>query len=131
MSFEYFISKRILKNEVQGKKVSKAIVRISVISIALAIVVNLITIAIVKGFQSQVRDKVSGFGAHLNILSASEGNMYESSPILKNQAFLKDVEKIKGIKSISSVGYKPVLFQSDKSERVVKLLNNKDTLIKE
>ncbi len=115
----------------QGKKVSKAIVRISVISIALAIVVNLITIAIVKGFQSQVRDKVSGFGAHLNILSASEGNMYESSPILKNQAFLKDVEKIKGIKSISSVGYKPVLFQSDKSERVVKLLNNKDTLIKE
>ncbi|MCO5259021.1 MAG: FtsX-like permease family protein [Crocinitomicaceae bacterium] len=131
MSFEYFISKRILKNEVQGKKVSKAIVRISVISIALAIVVNLITIAIVKGFQSQVRDKVSGFGAHLSILSASDGNMYESTPILKNQAFFHDLEKNNEIKSISAVAYKPVLFQSDKNERVVKLSNLKDTIIKE
>lgn len=131
MSFEYFISKRILKNEVQGKKVSKAIVRISVISIALAIVVNLITISIVKGFQNQVRNKVSGFGAHLSILSAADGNMFESTPILKNQAFLKDIKKIKGIKSVSEVAYKPVLFQSDKSERLVKLSDNKDTIIKE
>lgn len=131
MSFEYFISKRILKNEVQGKKVSKAIVRISVISIALAIVVNLITISIVKGFQNQVRNKVSGFGAHLSILSAADGNMFESTPILKNQAFLKDIKNIKGIKSISDVAYKPVLFQSDKSERLVKLSDNKDTIIKE
>lgn len=131
MSFEYFISKRILKNEVQGKKVSKAIVRISVISIALAIVVNLITISIVKGFQNQVRNKVSGFGAHLSILSAADGNMFESTPILKNQAFLKDFKKIKGIKSVSEVAYKPVLFQSDKSERLVKLSDNKDTIIKE
>ena len=62
LSVEYFISKRILKSEVQGKKVSKAIVRISVISIALAVVVNLITISVVTGFQNEVRDKVTGFG---------------------------------------------------------------------
>lgn len=131
MSFEYFISKRILKSEAQGKKVSRAIVRISVISIALAIVVNLITLAVVKGFQNQVRDKVSGFGAHLSILSASGGNMHESSPILKNQAFFDEVKKIKGIKNIAPVAYKPVLFQSDRNQRTVKLPNGKDTLITE
>jgi lipoprotein-releasing system permease protein len=131
LSFEYFISKRILKNETKGKKVSKAIVRISVISIALAIVVNLITIAVVKGFQSQVREKVTGFGAHLSILSASGGNMHESTPVLKNQAFFDKIKKINGIKSIAPVAYKPVLFQSDRNQRTVKLASGKDTLITE
>ena len=105
--------------------------RISVISIALAIVVNLITVAVVKGFQNQVRDKVSGFGAHLTILSASGGHIHESNPILKNQAFFEEVKKIAGVKSISPVAYKPILFQSDRNERIVKLANGKDTSIVE
>lgn len=131
LSLEYFISKRILKNESKGKKVSKAIVHISVISIALAIVVNLITIAVVKGFQNQVREKVSGFGAHLSILSASGGNMHESSPIIKNQAFLGELKKIDKVKNIAPVAYKPVLFQSDRNQRTVKLSDIKDTVITE
>ena len=65
LGFEFFISRKTLRSVVQGKKVSKPIVRISVISIALAMVVNLITIAVVTGFQQEVRQKVSGFGSHI------------------------------------------------------------------
>lgn len=101
------------------------------ISIALAIVVNLITIAVVKGFQNQVREKVSGFGAHLSILSASGGNMHESTPILKNQAFFEEVKKISGVKTIAPVAYKPVLFQSDRNQRTVRLSDSRDTTITE
>jgi lipoprotein-releasing system permease protein len=131
LSFEYFISKRILKNELQGKKVSQAIVRISIISIALAIVVNLLTIAVVKGFQNQVRDKVSGFGAHLSIMSASSQTMSESYPIIKNQAFFDGLKKNPAIQSISRVAYKPVLFQSERQERVVNRVKHSDTTIVE
>ena len=92
MSVEYFISKRLLKNEIKGRKVSKAIVRISIISIALAIIVNLITISVVTGFQNQVRDKVTGFGAHFMLMSATDENVIDAKPISKNQTFLKDIE---------------------------------------
>ena len=129
VSVEYFISKRILKSEVQGKKVSKAIVRISVISIALAVVVNLITIAVVTGFQKEVRNKVTGFGSHLFIMAASEGSIYESQPINKNQAFLKILKENSKIKGIFPVAYKPVLFQSDKEESIIKLANGKDSIL--
>lgn len=128
LSVEYFISKRILKSEVQGKKVSKAIVRISVISIALAVVVNLITISVVTGFQNEVRNKVTGFGSHLFIMSASEGSIYESEPINKNQAFLKSLKENPKIKGVFPVAYKPVLFQSDKIETKIKLANGKDSI---
>ena len=59
MAHEYFIAKKIFQKETEGKKVSRPIVRISIISIALAIVVNLLTIAVVIGFQKEVREKMS------------------------------------------------------------------------
>ena len=127
LSFEYFISKRILKKEVEGNKVSRPIVRISIISIALAVVVNLITIAVVTGFQHEVRQKVSGFGSHAFIMNTGEGSIYECEPIYKNQSFLTNLKKSDNISHIQYVAYKPVLFQSDKKIVSYKLSNGKDT----
>ncbi|MDC0099044.1 MAG: FtsX-like permease family protein [Crocinitomicaceae bacterium] len=127
MSYEYFISKKTLKSVVQGKKVSKPIVRISIISIALAVIVNLITIAVVTGFQQEVRQKVSGFGSHIFIMGASEGSIYESEPIRKDQSFIQSTKNQKGVKTIFPVGYKPVLFQSKKNEIKYTLPTGKDT----
>ncbi len=111
----------------QGKKVSKPIVRISIISIALAVIVNLITIAVVTGFQQEVRQKISGFGSHVFIMSASESSVYESEAIHADQSFLKKLSEDKAIQSIHGIGYKPVLFQSEKNEIHYKLPDGKDT----
>ena len=127
LAFEYFISKKTLKSVVQGKKVSKPIVRISIISIALAMIVNLITVAVVTGFQQEVRQKVSGFGAHLFIMSAGENTVFESEPIHIDQSFLPMIQSDPNVLSIYPVGYKPVLFQSGKKEVNYKLSNGKDT----
>lgn len=111
----------------QGKKVSKPIVRISIISIALAIIVNLITIAVVSGFQQEVRQKVSGFGSQFFIMEASESSVYEAQAILKNDQLINTVRSIDGVKTISGVAYKPVLLQSEKTILDYQLSNGKDT----
>ena len=77
--------------------------RISIISIALAVVVNLITIAVVTGFQHEVRNKVSGFGSHIFIKSAGENTIYESEPIRKDQTFYQLLKKEKDIKDIKQL----------------------------
>ena len=127
MSFEYFISKKTVKTIIQGKKVSKPIVRISIISIALAVIVNLITIAVVNGFQKEVRKKISGFSPHIFIMNASDKNIHESNAINSNQDFISKLASNKNIKSINGVAYKPVLFQSEKNKIQYKLSNGKDT----
>ncbi|MDB3906021.1 FtsX-like permease family protein [Crocinitomicaceae bacterium] len=127
MAFEYFISRRTLKSVVQGKKVSRPIVRISIYSIALAVIVNLMTLAVVTGFQQEVRQKVQGFGSHIFIMTASDYSIFESDPIRKDQAFVEEIANTEGVKSIHAVGYKPVLFQSKKEEISYKLPNGKDT----
>ena len=101
----------------EGKKVSQPIVRISIISIALAMIVNIITLAVVKGFQQEVRDKVIGFGSHAVISKAGENTIYESEPIAIQQSFYPSLVHSKKIKHIQPVAYKPALLQSNISEK--------------
>ncbi|MGC6434672.1 MAG: FtsX-like permease family protein [Crocinitomicaceae bacterium] len=127
MSFEYFISKKVLNKEVKNNKVSRPIVRISVISISLAVVVNLLTIAVVKGFQREVRTKISGFTAPIFITSQQSESVFEASPIVKTDEIDELISGTKGVKSFSKVAYKPVLLQSDKFIQKIKLSSGKDS----
>jgi lipoprotein-releasing system permease protein len=129
LSFEFFISKRLIRNNVQGIKVSKPIIRISVISISLAIVVNLITIAIVTGFQNEVRGKIVGFNAPLFISKAGTTSLYECDPIHKNQTEIEVLKESDGVNSINPVCYKPALLQSSKYQDTIQLATGKDSLV--
>ncbi|MEO6882912.1 MAG: FtsX-like permease family protein [Bacteroidia bacterium] len=100
MNTEFFIAKKIIFSERQSKTVSRPIVRISVIGIALGIAIMIITLAIVKGFQKQIREKVVGFASGIQITNYDNNTSYEPSPISKNQNFVAALQKYPGIKHI-------------------------------
>jgi lipoprotein-releasing system permease protein len=75
--------------------------------------VNIITIAVVTGFQNQVREKVIGFGSHAVISKSGETSIFESAPILLNQPFYPVLEKSESVSRMHPVAYKPALLQSD------------------
>jgi lipoprotein-releasing system permease protein len=118
LKFEHFIARNLLKYEKTGKKVSQPIVRISIISIALAMIVNIVTLAVVRGFQTEVREKVIGFGAHAVITKSGENTIFESEPISLQQPFYTSLLKDKHLKNIQPVAYKPALLQSKNSENI-------------
>lgn len=98
MNLEFFIAGHI----VSGNKASfsKPIVRIAVASIALGIAVMIISVAIVTGFQKDIRNKVIGFGAHIQISNFDSNNSLESSPVSKIQTFYPSLNQQPGIRHI-------------------------------
>ncbi|NBV07616.1 MAG: ABC transporter permease [Flavobacteriia bacterium] len=116
MSIEIFIAKRILPNRSQGIKVSQPILRIAVISISLSIVVNLLTLAIVTGFQNEIRRKITGFSAPLFIQNQNNADFYESDPIHTSPFIESKLQKIEGISDFDRVAYKPGMLQSARSD---------------
>ncbi|PHR49019.1 MAG: hypothetical protein COA32_02950 [Fluviicola sp.] len=76
-------------------------------------IINIITIAVVTGFQNQVKDKVTGFGSHATIMKAGESSTFESSPILYSDSLVEKVKSISNIKAIQKFAYKPALLQSE------------------
>jgi len=126
VSKEYFIARKIYKGNSEDKKVSQPIIRISKVSIVLAMIINIITIAVVTGFQNQVKDKVTGFGSHATIMKAGEGSTFESSPILFNDSLVEKVQSIPNIRAIQKFAYKPALLQSEPDTNWYNV-NNVDT----
>ena len=102
MNYEYFISRRIRSKD--GSSFSRPIVRVSVTGIALGLAVMLISVAILQGFQTQVRDKVSGFGGHIQITGFDSNNSYEPTPIDKNDAKISRIRRIDGILNVQELG---------------------------
>jgi lipoprotein-releasing system permease protein len=100
LNLEYFISKNIVKGDSQSKKITKPIVRISIIAIALGLIVMIIALSIVDGFQREIRNKVIGFGSHVQITSYDSQNTYEASPISVQQDFYPSLDTVKGVKHI-------------------------------
>ena len=131
MNTELFIARKVIKGERKGKKVSRPIVNISVLSIILGVAVMIITISVVTGFQKEVRDKVIGFGSHIQIFKQSESNVQESDPIPRDQDFYPNITDVEGVRHIQVFAYKPAIFQSKLDTIQTKTYENgleKDTI---
>lgn len=100
LNTERFIAKRIIAGEGNNKGLSHPIVRIAVAGIALGLAVIILTVAVVTGFQKEIRNKLIGFGGHIQITNYDDNFSDEPQPIDKNQPFLEELRNNKDIKHI-------------------------------
>ncbi len=98
MNTEQFIARRLIKGG--PGSFSAPVTRIAIISVSLGLAVMIISVAIVTGFQRQIRDKIVGFGSHIQIAKFDSNNSFEFPAIDKNQAFYEELKKTEGIKHI-------------------------------
>ena len=98
MNTELFIARRILSRN--KANFSRPVVRIAILSIGLGLTVMFVAVAILTGFQKEVREKVIGFGAHIQISHYDENSSLETKPISTHQDFYPSLETIKGIRHI-------------------------------
>jgi lipoprotein-releasing system permease protein len=104
LNFEYFISRRIRIKS--GASFSRPIIRVSISGIALGLAVMLISVAVLKGFQKEISQKVVGFGSHIQITHFDSNNSYEPTSIKIDDKDLQKVRSISGIENISAFGLK-------------------------
>ncbi len=92
MNIERFIAKRIIFGTGGSNQLSRPIVRISILGIALGLAVMILTVAIVTGFQQEIRNKLIGFGSHIQITNYDANVSDEPQPISKNQPFIDELK---------------------------------------
>ena len=68
MNFPLFIARRIHSDHTDDKqKVSKPAIRIATAGVAIGLAVMIISVSVVLGFKHTIRDKVVGFGSHIQV----------------------------------------------------------------
>ena len=98
MNLPLFIAKRIYGDQGDRRKVSRPAIRIATVGVAIGLAVMIITVSVVLGFKHTIRDKVVGFGSHIQIGNILTMGSYETLPICIDDSTLRAFESIDGIR---------------------------------
>ena len=113
MKTELFIARRLFFGESDKTFLSHKIIRIALAAIALGLTVMIISVAVVTGFKNEIRNKVIGFGSHIQIVNFDSNNSYETRPVSKTQAFCPELKNLAGVKQVQVFATKPGMIKTD------------------
>ena len=115
MNFPLFIARRIYSDHIgDQQKVSKPAIRIAVAGVAIGLAVMIISVCVVLGFKHTIRDKVVGFGSHIQV-----ANFYtlQSSaidqPIAMGDSMMNVLKKTEGVKHVQRFAMKQGILKTD------------------
>ena len=127
MNTEYFISKRLNSAGNGRKQFSTGITNISIAAIAIGLAVMIIAISVVTGFKKEIRDKVIGFGSHIQITNYDSNISYETIPIHAYPPYLPQISANKEIVHLQPFSIKAGIVKTNDNIEglVLKGVNNR------
>ena len=112
MNLELFIARKIHFSKEGNRQVTPPAVRIAIVGVALGLAVMILSVAIVIGFKKEVRNKVIGFGSHIQITNFDNNSSYETMPIAVSDSLLQAL-RAPGIKHIEGYATKMGILKTD------------------
>ncbi len=73
---------------------------IAVVSIALGVLVMVMAVCILRGFQGEIASKVVGFGSHLTVSNFASSPAYQEEPIVLDSTLVERIQRVPGVRHI-------------------------------
>ncbi|MBL1220033.1 ABC transporter permease [Chryseobacterium sp. L7] len=100
MKFPLYFSRKIAFSKDNKNNLSRVIIFIGRLSVALGIIVSLITVATGFGSKKAIKERLADFSGHITVRSTRSNSSYNTS-ILDNQGL--NIQKIKELPDVESV----------------------------
>ena len=97
MNFPLYIAKRIYSDQGDKRKVSRPAIRIATIGVAIGLAVMIVTVCVILGFKHTIRDKVVGFGSHIQVHNIMNYSGADPHPICANDSLMAVISKLEGV----------------------------------
>ena len=113
MNLPLFLAKRIYGRQDGQQTVSRPAIRIAMLGVAIGLAVMIVTVAVVLGFKHTIRDKVVGFGNHIqvqNVLSAQSATTY---PICINDSMMQALAAVEGVRHVERFSMTQGILKTD------------------
>src|SRR5574344_816573 len=113
MNFPLFIAKRIYNDKGDKRKVSRPAIQIATVGVAIGLAVMIISVCVVLGFKKSIRDKVIGFGSHIQVENFNSINNTDSYPICTGASMMNRIKQIQGVKHVQRFAIKPGILKTN------------------
>lgn len=113
MNFPLFIAKRLYNDQGDKRKVSRPAIHIATAGVAIGLAVMIVSICVVLGFKHTIRDKVIGFGSHIQVADFMTLQQLEQYPIVMDDSMTSVLKKIPGVKHVQKFAIKEGVLKTD------------------
>ena len=113
MNFSFFIAHKLYKDKGGRQHVSRPAITIATAGVAIGLVVMLLSVFVVLGFKHTIRDKVIGFGSHIQVTNFMTQMSSDQAPIAMNDSMMKVIGGIEGVKHVERFAYKQGILKTD------------------
>ena len=113
MNLPLFIARRINGSENQRREVSLPAIRIATIGVAIGLAVMIITVSVVFGFKHTIRDKVVGFGSHIQVENYLSQQLSDPVPIAISDSLMKTMKQLPGVRHIERYSLTQGILKTD------------------
>ena len=100
MNFPLFIARRIYFSEGDRHEVSRPAIRIATVGVAIGLAVMIITVSVILGFKHTIRDKVVGFGSHIQVTNFVTQQTAVPAPIAISDTLMRELKAIPNVRQV-------------------------------
>ncbi len=113
MHFPLFIAKRLYSEQGDKRKVSRPAIHIATAGVAIGLAVMIISVCVVLGFKHTIRDKVIGFGSHIQVADFLTLQQMEQYPIVIDDSIINVLKHIPDVAHVQRFAMKEGILKTD------------------
>lgn len=113
MNLPYFLARRIYADNDDRRKVSRPAIRIATIGVAIGLAVMIVSVCVVLGFKHAIRDKVIGFGSHIQVAEYNAMTGGDGRPVEVDDSVMNVLSHIRGVSHVQRFGYRQGILKTD------------------
>ena len=113
MNFPLFVAKRLFFDNSDSRKVSRPAITIATAGVAIGIAVMIVSVFVVLGFKHTIRNKVIGFGSHIQVTNFMTQMSSDQYPIVMSDSMMSVIRGIAGVKHAERFAYKQGILKTD------------------
>ena len=113
MHFPLFIAKRLYSEQGDKRKVSRPAIHIATAGVAIGLAVMIISVCVVLGFKHTIRNKVIGFGSHIQVADFLTLQQMEQYPIVIDDSMIDVLKHIPDVAHVQRFAMKEGILKTD------------------
>ncbi len=113
MNFPLFIAKRLYSDQGDKRKVSRPVIHIATAGVAIGLAVMIVSVCVVLGFKHTIRDKVIGFGSHIQVADFMTLQQMNQYPVVMDDSMMTVLKKTPGVKHVQRFAMKEGILKTD------------------
>ena len=113
MNFPLFIAQRIYSKSDGQRMVSKPAIRIATAGVAIGLAVMIVSVSVVFGFKHTIRDKVVGFGSHIQVGEFMTLQNADQRPVAMTDSMMAALRSTNGVRHVQRFAMRQGILKTD------------------